>query len=149
MSSARRRRSRGPTNDAGVPEFFTDRGLGTRVVEALRREGWTVHAMRELYPSSDRRRSDRFQDENWIPTVTERGYVILSKDGFRWTHERLAIAECRARVFMIPNASLRAEYMVERFVTQRHDIWARCNDPGPFLYAVHPTSLQLITLPDA
>ena len=148
MSSARSRKNPGPTADVPAPEFFTDRGLGTRVVDALRREGWAIHAMRELYPSSDRRRRERFQDENWIPTVTKRGYVILSKDGFRYTHERLAIAECEARVFSLPSANLRAEQMVERFVVQQEEIWARCRDPGPFLYAVHPTSLFPITLPD-
>jgi hypothetical protein len=104
--------------------------------------------MQELYPSSDRRRRDRFQDANWIPAVTERGFAILSKDGFRYAHERLAIAECGARVFMIPNASLRAEHLVERFLVQREEIWARTRDAGPFLYAVHPTSLQPITLPE-
>ena len=148
-SSASQGKSREAGADSGKPEFFTDRGLGKRVVEQLRREGWVVHAMRDLFPSSDRRRRDRFDDENWIPTVTERGYVILSKDGFRYHHERLAIAECGAKVFMIPNANLRTEHMVERFVTQQEEIWGRCSEPGPFLYAVHPKSLLAITLPDA
>src|SRR5437762_323525 len=100
MSLVRRRNP--PPSDP--PEFFTDRGLGVRVVRALRNEGWTIHAMQEVYPSSDRSRSSRFLDENWIPTVTERGWVILSKDGFRYEHERQAIVDCGARVFMIPNA---------------------------------------------
>lgn len=146
MSSARIRRSQEPPADA--PAFFTDRGLGKRVVDALRAEGWIIHPMQELFPSSDRRRRDLFQDENWIPAVTERGLAILSKDGFRYSHERVAIAECRARVFMIPNASLRAEYMVERFLTHQTQIWALCEETGPFLYAVHPRTLHRITLPD-
>jgi hypothetical protein len=144
MSLVRRRNP--PPSDA--PEFFSDRGLGIRVVEALRAEGWTIHAMREVYPSSDRSRSTRFLDENWIPEVTERGLVILSKDGFRYDHERQAIAECGGRVFMIPNANLRTEYMVERFAAQRESIFACCAEPGPFLYSVHPTSLHSVTLPD-
>jgi hypothetical protein len=110
MSSVRRRNAPPSTQ----PEFFTHRGLGKRVVEGLRADGWTIHAMADVYPSSDRSRSRRFNDENWIPAVTERGWVILSKDGFRYGHERQAISDCDARVFMIPNASLRAEYMVER-----------------------------------
>jgi hypothetical protein len=127
------RRRRPPTSDA--PEFFTDRGLGRRVVEALRAEGWTLHPMYEVYPSSDRSRSQRFHDENWIPAVTERNWVILSKDGFRYSHERQAIVDCRARVFMIPNASIRAEYIVERFAASKETIWARCSETGPFLDA--------------
>jgi hypothetical protein len=139
------RRSPPPSDE---PEFFTDRGLGKRVVEALRAEGWIIHAMGEVYPSSERSRAKRFTDEEWIPTVTRRGWVILSKDGFRYSHERLAIADSGARVFMIPNASIRSEYMVERFAASREAIIELCKRPGPFLYAVHPTSLQRIRLPD-
>lgn len=103
--------------------------------------------MGEVYPSSERNRSKRFTDEEWIPAVTRRGWVILSKDGFRYSHERLAIAESGARVFMIPNASIRSEYMVERFAASRDAIIEHCRKPGPFLYAVHPSSLQHIRLP--
>lgn len=140
------RRRKAPPAES--PEFFTDRGLGKRVVEGLRREGWTIHAMYEVFPSSERSRSRRFQDENWIPEVTERGWAILSKDGFRWDHERLAIADCGARVFSIPSGNLRTEQMIERFAASKEAIWARCGEIGPFLYAVHPTSLFRVTLPE-
>jgi len=56
--------------------------------------------------------------------------------------------QCGARVFMIPNASLRSEYMSDRFLASRDAIFDRCADPGPFIYAVHPTTLQPIRLPD-
>ena len=143
MSFVRRRNP--PPSDP--PEFFTDRGLGRRVVEVLRAEGWTVQSMQEVYPSSDRSRSRRFNDENWIPAVTQNGWVILSKDGFRYTHEREAIVECGARVFMIPNARLRAEQMVERFVVSKDSIWTQCQEVGPYLYSLHPTSIHPVTLP--
>jgi hypothetical protein len=103
--------------------------------------------MREVYPSSDRRRRERFQDENWIPAVTKRGWVILSKDGFRYEHERRAIVECSARVFSIPNANLRAEHMAERFLASQEAIYAHCQSEGPFMYSVHPTTLHGVTLP--
>lgn len=141
------RRRKGPPAKSS-PEFFTDRGLGKRVVEGLRKEGWTVRAMYEEFPSSERSRSRRFLDENWIPTVTERGWVILSKDSFRLTHERLAIVECGAKVFSIPSASIRTEKMIERFAASKDAIWERCEEPGPFLYAVHPSSLFHVTLPE-
>jgi hypothetical protein len=38
--------------------------------------------------------------------------------------------------------------MIERFASSKDAIWARCNEPGPFLYTVHPTSLFRVTLPD-
>lgn len=105
--------------------------------------------MREIYPSSDRRNRERFLDENWIRAVTEWGWVILAKDGFRYEHERRVIAECGARVFSIPNASLRAEYMAERFFASQAAIFAHCASPEPFMYSVHPTSLQPVRLPEA
>ncbi|MBV8258445.1 MAG: hypothetical protein JO073_11575 [Actinobacteria bacterium] len=64
-----------------------------REVTALRAEGWTIHPMQVVYPSSDRRSRARFQDEQWIPAVSERGWIILSKDGFRYEHERRAIVD--------------------------------------------------------
>lgn len=140
-----RRRNPPPSE---TPEFFTDRGLGKRVVTALRGEGWIVHAMQDIYPSSDRSNRERFWDENWIRSVTENGWVILAKDGFRWEHERRAIAECGARVFSIPNASIRAEHMAERFFASQAAIFAHCLTVGPFMYSVHPTSLQPVTLPE-
>ncbi len=126
------RRRNPPPSDP--PEFFTDRGLGKRVVAALRGEGWTIHPMQEVYPSSDRRNRERFWDENWIRAVTENGWVILAKDTFRWPHERLAIAECGARVFSIPSADLRAERMAERFFASQEAIFAHCLNPGPFMF---------------
>lgn len=141
------RRRNPPPSDP--PEFFTDRGLGTRVVDILRAEGWTVHPMREVYPSSDRSNRQRFQDENWIPTVTEHGWVILCKDGFRYEHERRAIVQCGARVFTIPNANLRAEHMADRFLASQETIFRHCRGAGPFMYSVHPRTLHLVTLPDA
>lgn len=102
----------------------------------------------EVYPSSDRTNRERFQDEHWIPAVTERGWVILAKDAFRWPHERRAIVECGARVFSIPRADLRAEYIAERFFASQEAIFAHCMEPGPFMFSVHPTSLQPITLPE-
>jgi hypothetical protein len=38
--------------------------------------------------------------------------------------------------------------MVERFAVSKDAIWARCSDPGPFLYAVHPSSIHPILLPE-
>ncbi len=80
--------------------------------------------------------------------MTERGWIILSKDGFRYSHEKQAISDCAARVFMIPNGNLRTEYMVERFTASREEIFTRSCEAGPYLFAVHPSSLQRITLPD-
>ena len=105
--------------------------------------------MQEVYPSSDRGRRERFQDENWIPTVTENGWVILAKDGFRFEHERRAIVECGARVFSIPRANLRSEHMAERFFASQDAIFGHCRNNGPFMYSVHPTTIQPVTLPNA
>ena len=104
--------------------------------------------MQEVYPSSDRRNREKFQDEAWIRHVTEQGWIILCKDGFRWDHERHAIVGCGARVFSIPNANLRSVDMAERFFASQGAIFAHSREQGPFMYSVHPTHLAPVTLPE-
>jgi hypothetical protein len=104
--------------------------------------------MSEVYPSSDRGNRERFWDANWIRAVTEHGWVILAKDGFRHQHERRAIVECGARVFSIPRGNLRAEHMAERFFASQAAIFAHCRSAGPFMFSIHPTSVQPVTLPE-
>lgn len=104
--------------------------------------------MQEVYPSSDRRNRERFQDAAWIRAVTENGWVILCKDGFRYEHERRTITECGARVFSIPNGSIRSVDMAERFFASQAAIFVHCRAEGPFMYSVHPTHLQPVTLPE-
>jgi hypothetical protein len=78
--------------------------------------------------------------------VTERGLVILAKDSFRLRHERLMIARCGARVFTLPNANMRTEEMVERFLTNHERIVAAASAGGPCHYSVGHDRLRAIEL---
>lgn len=100
--------------------------------------------MFRIWPRSENR---KLADGRWIPEVTERGWVILAKDGFRKEHERRTIVACGARVFQIPNASLSSVVMTERFLNNGDAIRARCGDPGPFFYSVHSNTLRKMPLP--
>lgn len=105
--------------------------------------------MCEEWPSSQRRKRDKFRDENWIQRVTMEGYTILAKDSFKREHERQRIVECGARVFSIPSASLKLDAMVARFLASKDKIFEYSLDDGPYFYAVLPDSVEKRPLPDA
>ncbi len=135
-----RRRNPPPTDS---PEFFLDRGLGKRVAEGLAADGWTVHPMFGVWPRSENK---RIEDVTWIPKVTENGWVLLAKDSFKLRQERRMITRCEARVFSLPNANMKAEEMVERFLHNRERIFRACQGVGPYHYAVSHDRLRLVRL---
>jgi hypothetical protein len=135
-----RKRNPPPTDP---PEFFLDRGLGKRVAEGLAEDDWTIHPMFEVYPRTENR---RVEDVNWIPKVTEWGWIILAKDAFRGRPEKKAILDCGARVFSLPHANMKAAEMLERFVAQKERILAACESAGPFHYSVGPDRLRVVRL---
>ena len=134
---------RNPPPDGQNPEFFSDRALGRRVYEALELDGWTVHPMFKVWPRSENKRID---DETWIPTVAEWGWVILSKDEFDKPHERDLLRDHGARAFSIFNQKLKVEQMVERFLNNKERILQFTGQAGPYLYAVQPSDLRKIPL---
>jgi hypothetical protein len=99
--------------------------------------------MFEVFPRSE---YSRIEDVTWIPRVTESGWIILAKDSFRLRHEREMIARCEARVFSLPNANMKTEEMVERFLTNHDRIVAAASAGGPCHYAVSHDRLRAIEL---
>jgi hypothetical protein len=135
-----RRRNPPPTDP---PEYFLDRGLGKRVGEQLAAAGWTIHPMFAVFPRSEYK---SIGDVTWIPRVTERGWIILAKDSFRLRHERQMIARCGARVFTLPNANMKVDEMVERFLANHDRIVAAASAGGPCHYSVAHDRLRAIEL---
>ncbi|MEO0458818.1 MAG: hypothetical protein AAF152_19870 [Cyanobacteria bacterium P01_A01_bin.114] len=93
------------------PVFFIDRCLGSvRLANALRASGITVEIHDDHFPQGA-------QDEDWLPEVGERGWVVLTKDGniAKRTSERLAVASANIRMFVLVAQNLPGEDMIAVF----------------------------------
>lgn len=96
-----------------------------------------------VYPRSDNKRID---DVRWIPEVTQWGWIILAKDSFKLAQERREITRCGARVFSLPNANMKTEQMVERFLINYERIVSHAKAGGPCHYSVSHDRLRAIPL---
>jgi len=96
-----------------------------------------------VFPRSDYK---RIEDVTWIPKVTENGWPILAKDAFDKKHERKMIVECGARVFSLPNANMKTQQMIDRFLDNEERIMRACERDGPFQYAVSHDRLRVVKL---
>ena len=87
--------------------FFIDRALGSRrVAQALRDAGATVEVHDDHFAKDT-------ADEDWLPEVARRGWVVLTKDrriAYR-TLERMAVARAGARLFVLVNQNMSAASM--------------------------------------
>ncbi len=114
--------------------FFIDRCLGSvRLAAALRESGITVEIHDDHFPQSA-------QDEDWLPQVGERGWVVLTKDAniAKRTSERLAVASTNIKMFVLVAQNLSGEDMIavfrKAFSAMRE--FAREN-PAPFIAKVY------------
>jgi predicted nuclease of predicted toxin-antitoxin system len=125
--------------------FFIDRCLGKAVGEALKR----ARAKVELH---DDHFAQDVPDEDWIPEVTRRGWVILTKDKNirRRPGEREALLTAGARIFTLTSGNMRGEDMAALFVRQLRDMRtvARKAKP-PFVAIVTEDQIEmLVRAPD-
>ena len=97
--------------------FFIDRCLGKGVFERLKAEGADVEFL-------DERFSQEEADPDWIPEVSARDRVILTKDGrMRRKHAELeAIRKAGARIVTLRSGNLRGAEMAELFATRLPEI---------------------------
>jgi hypothetical protein len=122
------------------PVFFVDRSLGKAVGAALRAAGAAV----ELH---DDHFAGAAPDDQWIPEVTNRGWVILTKDKTirRRPDELQALLTSRARVFTLPSGNLRGDAMAERFVRHLPEMERLAlSQPPPFVANLYHDGPQLI-----
>ncbi len=79
------------------PIFFIDRALGQRLVaKALRKAGAQVEVHQDHFaPDSP--------DTEWLPEVSQRGWIVLTKDARIGVNlvEQIAVAQSGARVFIL------------------------------------------------
>ncbi|MBE9136858.1 hypothetical protein IQ254_06510 [Nodosilinea sp. LEGE 07088] len=114
--------------------FFIDWSISQRSVpDALRLAGATVETHLDHFPPET-------ADVDWLPAVSERGWIVLTKDEAigRRPNEVAAIARSGARVFILASGNLTREQMANVFVATREKLekFAQSN-PAPFIAKVY------------
>lgn len=114
--------------------FFIDRCLGSvRLVNALRKSGITIEVHDDHFPQSA-------QDEDWLPEVGQRGWIVLTKDariGNRLP-ERLAVASANIRMFVLASQNLSGQDMINSFREALPKMQQFAHDrPSPFIAKVY------------
>jgi predicted nuclease of predicted toxin-antitoxin system len=87
--------------------FFLDRALGSNyVAQALKQAGATVEVFAPHFPPD-------CPDVVWLPEVSQRGWIILTKDDKigRNPLEQIAIAQSAAKVFILAGGNLTGKEM--------------------------------------
>jgi predicted nuclease of predicted toxin-antitoxin system len=125
------------------PTLFVDRSLGKSLGRKLRDAGANV----ELH---DDHFGQTTADSVWIPEVTARDWIILTKDKNirRPRGEREDVLLASAKVFTLTSGSMNSEAMAQVFLDHLVSIEqiASTQEP-PFVYAVGP-GIFLQILPD-
>jgi predicted nuclease of predicted toxin-antitoxin system len=129
---------------ADRPTLFVDRSLGKRVGKRLREAGAAV----ELH---DDHFAQTTEDSVWIPDVTARGWVILTKDKSirRPRGEREDVLLAAAKVFTLTSGNMSGDEMADLFVERLADIERIAgSQTPPFVYAIGSGVIrQLLPLP--
>jgi len=103
--------------------------------EELRADGWNLITLAEHYGMPA---DEQVADTEWIEEAAKRGWPILMKDK-RIRHrqaEIAAVAEHKARCFVITRGDLPSADMTQRFITNRAAILTAAAQPGPYIYSV-------------
>jgi predicted nuclease of predicted toxin-antitoxin system len=122
------------------PTFYVDRCLGKAVVTALRAAGANVQAHDDHFAQGA-------QDEDWIPHVAARGWVILTKDKNirRRPAEREALLTANARIFTLSSGNMRGADMAALLVARLSDMEQVANGlQAPFVAVVAPDGIHIV-----
>ena len=113
--------------------FFVDRCLGKRLATVLKAQGLTV----EIH---DRHFDKNAKDVDWLPTVGQRGWVVLTKDEriAKRSLKRLAVASAGVRMFVLVSQNLSGTDTAAAF-TQAIEAMQRFlqTHPAPFIAKVY------------
>lgn len=118
------------------PIFFIDRALGKNLVKILRNAGANAEAHIDHFaPNSP--------DVEWLPEVSRRGWIVLTKDANlgRTPSEQIAIASSSARVFVLAIGDASGEEMAQTFIQALDSIkrFIKGNQ-APFIAKVYQNS---------
>jgi hypothetical protein len=124
-------------------EFFIDRSLGRyKVAAALRAATWTLRTHHEVYGDRD----EDVPDVEWLEYCGDEGFPVLTKDRrLRYRPAEIdAIVRFGVRAFVLTQGNFRGAEQAARFDRSRARIEEECAAPGPFVYAVHASRLELL-----
>jgi len=115
-----------------------DRALQSYALrDALKALGANVEMHRDHF-------SEDAADVDWLPEVSARGWVILSKDQFNWL-EREAIRNANGRAFLLAQGSLPGDQQVAIICGALPWIVRILKaTPAPFIARIHQTSKIVI-----
>jgi PIN like domain len=132
----------------GLPDLFLDRSLGRiKVPLLLRAAGLRLTTLAEHYgiPADE-----SVADDNWLRLAGSRDWVVFMKDTrVRYNRpEREAVKAHDVRCFCLADQNLTGDEMAGRFLDNLDAIVRACNEPGPFIYAVHRTRIDKLPIGD-
>jgi predicted nuclease of predicted toxin-antitoxin system len=125
---------------ADRPTFYVDRCVGKAVVRALRDAGARVEAHDDHFAQDA-------PDEEWIPDVATRDWVILTKDKNirRRAGEREALVTAKARIITLTSGNMTGATMSDIFVAHIADMeHLAATQPAPFVAVLGPDGMQIV-----
>jgi len=131
---------------SGLARFFTDRGVGSRIVpEGLRSIGWRVVTMDERYGKDV---SQSIPDTQWIADACTQGELILTKDRAvsKRSLEAEAISVNAARVLVVGSANITGQETLARILQHRERIQALMDATGPFVFSIGRDRIDTVRL---
>ena len=136
-----------PDEALELPTFFIDRDLGRKAFpDGLRAAGMSLVTIAEHYGDEV---SEAVEDEIWMLEAAGNGWPVFCCDAKhrkrRRPAERAALLESGLREFIL-NGNVLARENVTRVLANLEAIATACTRPGPFVYRVHPTRIERLTL---
>lgn len=122
------------------PTFYIDRCLGKAVAQALRDAGASMQIHDDHFAQDA-------ADEQWIPDVTERGWIILTKDKNirRRAGEREAVVTAQAKIITLTSGNMKGTDMASLLVARLADMeQLAATQVAPFVAVVGPGGMQVV-----
>jgi PIN like domain len=136
-----------PDSTADRPTFFIDRDLGRIAFpNGLRAAGLSVVTLAEHYgvPADQ-----QVEDHAWMIEAAGHSWPVFGCDSKhrkrRRPAERAALIGSGLQLFVL-NGQVTAAENVARVLANLDDVYAACRGPGPFIYRVHPSRIELLRI---
>ena len=117
-------------------ELFLDRTHGKRMGAILRRAGFKVRPIFEVYPGTDH---ERVSDPEWIKLCGENGWIAISGDKRLETvpENRQAVINAKAKVFVLSDSGSRPEIWAAAIIIGHYRMCEIIDgNDGPFFVSV-------------